>query len=89
MPRNVRNWWLDLTVDGRANPIQTGPRAADGGFALQLWQRSAGQIVPSLHIEGRTREGIIMLRVRDARDGLIYEYPTGRDRNLLGVEDGL
>lgn len=44
MPRNTRNFWLTLNVDGRATPIETGPAAADGGFDLTVLMREDGAI---------------------------------------------
>lgn len=52
MPRNVRNFWLELNVDGAAKRIETGPRAKDGGFDLVILQRDKGGIVRAATIRG-------------------------------------
>jgi hypothetical protein len=44
MPRNVRNFWVTLHVDGRETPVETGPRAKDGGFKIVIQQRENGGI---------------------------------------------
>jgi len=44
MPRNVRNFWLIANVDGRATPVETGPRAKDGGFSLTVLMREGGAV---------------------------------------------
>lgn len=46
MPRNTRNFWITVDVDGRATPIETGPRAADGGFSVSVLLREEGSISP-------------------------------------------
>ena len=43
MPRNVRNFWVELNVDGRTE-IAAGPRSKDGGFRLVVRVREDGAI---------------------------------------------
>jgi len=53
MPRNVRNFFLDLAVDGRATHITTGPIHRSGGFHLTIKVRDRGRISENvLHIQG-------------------------------------
>ena len=40
--RNVRNWWFKARVDGRMNTMESGPKAKDGCFDLEVLQRSEG-----------------------------------------------
>lgn len=51
-PRNVRNFWLELTVDGRTSRIETGPQAKDGGFSLVILQRDNGNILRAMEVDG-------------------------------------
>ena len=54
MPRNVRNFWLELDVDGSKSRVETGPRSKDGGFALRIRMRDKGSIAEKVvRIEGR------------------------------------
>ncbi len=54
MPRNVRNFWVELSVDGAASRVETGPRSANGGFAMRILMRENGGISDkSVHVEGR------------------------------------
>ena len=52
MPRNVRNFWIELDVDGRKKRVATGPRSKDGGFRLIVYQREKGGIVKALNVFG-------------------------------------
>ena len=52
MPRNVRNFWLELDVDGQRTQVATGPVAKDGGFQLTIRQRDKGDIVRAMHVRG-------------------------------------
>lgn len=54
MPRNVRNFWIELSVDGSATRVETGPRSKDGGFSLVVLMRDDGGIVRALEVNGRT-----------------------------------
>lgn len=53
---NVRNFWLELTVDGGTKRIETGPRSKDGGFSLTILQRDKGGIVRTLEVHGIAEE---------------------------------
>ena len=52
MPRNIRNFWIELTVDGKKSRVATGPRGKDGGFRLVVKMRDNGNIIDALGIEG-------------------------------------
>lgn len=61
MPRNVRNFWLELTVDGSKTRVETGPVAKDGGFTLNILMRDKGGIVKAATLIGDAAGGKIML----------------------------
>ena len=48
MPRNVRNFWIELEVDGRKTPIASGPTSKTGGFNLVIHQRYNGSVLESV-----------------------------------------
>lgn len=63
MPRNVRNFWLELNVDGCKSRVETGPRSKDGGFSLRILQRSHGGIITAMNISGWANDdGVITLK---------------------------
>jgi hypothetical protein len=49
MPRNVRNFWIDLNVDGR-NGIGSGPKNKEGGMNATINIRHEGSIYKALKI---------------------------------------
>lgn len=62
MPRNVRNFWLSLTVDGRRTSIATGPRSRNGGFSLRIFMRSNGGVTEAANLDGEiTPTGELLL----------------------------
>lgn len=61
MPRNVRNFWLELTVDGKKTDIATGPVSKDGGFFLTVKQRSESGIIRAMTVQGFCQDGRITL----------------------------
>jgi hypothetical protein len=64
MPRVVRNFWVDLTVDGKKTSVGTGPRSRSGGFRCQVLQRADGEIHhEQLIVEGIHRDGLLELKV--------------------------
>jgi hypothetical protein len=64
MPRNVRNFWIELEVDGKKQKIATGPRSAGGGFDMSIKVRSEGQIAArDVRIVGFvTPDGLLEIR---------------------------
>ena len=66
MPRNVRNFWITLDVDGSKKQIASGPRSANGGFDLTLLLREHGEISDKkLYIIGRANDDTIQITVYD------------------------
>jgi hypothetical protein len=58
MPRNVRNFWIELDVDGRTVKVAAGPKSKDGGFALVVKLREDGEVSPrELHVIGSVVDG--------------------------------
>lgn len=49
----VRNFWIEADIDGRQTIMEGGPRRADGGFKLTIYQRENGGITTAAHIEGK------------------------------------
>jgi len=52
MPRNVRNFWASLDVDGRNSPLASGPVGAGGGFSGDILIRRNGEIDKAARIRG-------------------------------------
>lgn len=77
MPRNVRNFWLELEVDGRKSRIKTGPRRADGGFALRILVREDGCV--------SSREVVLIGREKDGKLTVTL-WADGESSQLLEVE---
>jgi hypothetical protein len=75
MPRNVRNFWIETTVDGRKSKIATGPRRKGGGFNIVVRVREKGQISnETLKIEGISDEEM---------NGLKITFPDGHQEHMF------
>lgn len=78
MPRSVRNFWIDTSVDGRQTDIATGPRNKSGGFSINISQRDNGQVTTPLTIEGTARsDGKILLKVK-YKGEIVVRHETER-----------
>ena len=55
MPRVVRNFWVDLSVDGRKPDISTGPKRGDGELSLTLSQNHDGEVRQVLKVESEVK----------------------------------
>jgi hypothetical protein len=93
MARNVRNFWIEASVDGRASEVATGPRAKDGGIDLTIYQRDAGSISTALRIRGRAApDGTLTLWVEGPDGATLQRIVSHREdatqiKGLRGVQD--
>jgi hypothetical protein len=55
--RKVRNFWIELEIDGRKTRIATGPEARDGGFHLTVFMRDHGETKEALIVNGAVTGG--------------------------------
>ena len=71
MPRNVRNFWIELEVDGKKHKVATGPRRSDGGFTMTIKVRENGEVSNRrIYISGKT-DGEINVVTIETPDGSI------------------
>jgi hypothetical protein len=79
MPRNVRNFWLTLEVDGKKAVVATGPTGKDGGFDLRIRYRNDGAIADEfIRVRGFAQaNGALVL------DGQLYK--NGESEDLFSV----
>lgn len=74
MPRNVRNFWIDLRVDGKATRVETGPVSKEGGFEARVLMRHNGSVVDAASLWGNCdADGNIHLHFRPER-GASFKY---------------
>jgi hypothetical protein len=74
MPRNVRNFWVELDVDGKESPIASGPRNKNGGISMSIKMRDEGCVAHAVDIEGHAKQdGSLSLQIVPNRE-LPYEY---------------
>ena len=52
MPRCVRNFWIEIEVDGKTHKVACGPRSKDGGFRLVVKQRDDGCVIKAMEVQG-------------------------------------
>lgn len=79
MIKNVRNWWVELDVDGRATRTATGPRKPNGGFDVTVFQRDGEDPVVALTVSGIARQdGTLTLKVQDKGGKVIHTFKTDR-----------
>ena len=88
MPRIVRNFWIDLDVDGRKHAVATGPRSRNGGLRLTLQQCNEGCLDKALEINCYCgSDGQLHTRVYAGEGHAVYTVTTDRDEPSLDKED--
>ena len=81
MPKNVRNFWIELVVDGKKTKVATGPRSKSGGFSLTVKQRDLGGIRTAVEVVGRVnhKTGRITTAVHEGASGVeLFARTTDR-----------
>lgn len=78
MPRNVRNFWVDLDVDGRANRINAGPQRKDGGMTLRLYVRDEGMVTQALTVKCYAEGDTLTVSVLDENGWEVHTTETKR-----------
>lgn len=91
MPRNVRNSWVTLKVDGKARPVAMGPKSKDGALVATFNVRKDGAVSDGctvdirperysvLGADGKTTDSVrIVLRVFGPDGVLILKHETER-----------
>lgn len=80
MPRNVRNAWIDVTIDGRKSHLMGGPKSKTGGLHADISVRDQGSVVRAATVDIRAdAEGRIMLRIFDRKGDIIHKSLTLRN----------
>lgn len=79
MPRNVRNFWIEAEIDGRATPLAGGPVRKEGGFHLRVMMRDKGGIITPAFITGTAdADGALTLSVNVSGQPATIVYKTTR-----------
>ena len=73
----MRNWWIELEVDGRAHKLSVGPNETGGGFTLKVYQRSRAKGIEAFQIHGVCNGSELLLHGVD-RNGAEVEVVTER-----------
>lgn len=74
----IRNFWIDGDVDGRATPVEGGPRNKAGGFSMTVYVRDEGGIETGVRMSGRVNgDGDLVLDVSPGSAGQITPRDGG------------
>ncbi len=80
MPRCVRNFWIELDVDGKKEKIATGPKSAGGGFYLRVKVRKEGYVHNQyVALVGRVVGEEVVLELVDFKGKYKQLYKEKRD----------
>ena len=79
MPRNVRNFWMTASIDGKERDLESGPSSADGGMTIDLLIRDKGQVAKSISVECKAHmSGLLEIVVKDKDGHVVYRQETER-----------
>lgn len=73
----IRNFWLDVNIDGRKTNLEGGPRSRFGGFLARINQRDRGSITTPIEIEGIEDDGELVVKIY-IEGALVAEHRTNR-----------
>jgi hypothetical protein len=87
-PRNVRNFWFEADVDGRASRVSGGPVAKDGGMDLTLFVREHKEVSRAISIRCFEKNGTLTMLVIAPDGGTIACIETDRFADGMVVQYG-
>lgn len=88
MPRNVRNFWIDVDIDGRETKLSGGPVAADGGMDVTLSVREGGAVSRALSLRCYEAHGTLTVLVIAPDGGTVAAIETDRHADGMTVVYG-
>lgn len=86
MPRNVRNFWLEASIDGRDSRLSGGPQARTGGMSGTIYQRDRGDVAVAVRWSGHANEDGRVVLIIEPGDGMIVE-PVGNGFRIVTARD--
>lgn len=75
---NVRNFWIDVDIDGRKTLLSGGPRAKDGEMSASLYIRKDGEVYRCCTIECEHNNGKNILTIYDSERNIVHEEAWNR-----------
>jgi hypothetical protein len=86
MPRNVRNFWIEGRVDGKAKSVGFGPIGKDGGFDLSISVRNDGGIERAFFVRGFVnKNGDLRIVAEPSTPGRATHDPSDNSLRLSSV----
>ncbi len=75
----VRNFWLTAEVDGKKEPVATGPRSSDGGMTVKLFVRDNGESRRAVTLEcDASADGQLVIRMAGPDGAVIQSFQFAR-----------
>lgn len=69
---SIRNFWIEVEIDGKKEFLKGGPKSEDGGFSLSLSQRKDGKIRRVIKIQGiANKDGTLTTHIKSQGTGRI------------------
>jgi len=68
MSKDVRNFWIEVKIDGYKNPITFGPKKKEEGFHMVINQRNEGRATIGAIIKGYVTERKIVLTIESGQE---------------------
>jgi len=88
----VRNFWVDVTVDGRQTDLSGGPRSKDGGMRATFYVRDSGNIAKALTVDCYTgADGQLTIAIQsDGNDCYkLMAQSYGKMADHIVADDGI
>jgi hypothetical protein len=75
----VRNFWIEVEIDGRKTKLSGGSQLKTGGMTIKLFQRNKGEITKALSVDCLANDlGILATEVFNENSVEIHRIITER-----------
>ena len=78
-PHNVRNFYIEVEIDGYKTTLRGGSPSKDGGMKVTLYQRDSGEITKALTVDCTAdSEGVLKTKVTNNNGEYLTTVITAR-----------
>lgn len=71
---SVHNFWATVNVDGKKEPVSTGPQASNGGMIINLFVRDRGESRHAVTLECSAEDGELVILVETPGKTEVFKF---------------
>jgi len=84
----MRDFWIEVEIDGRKTKLRGGPRSNGGWMEIRIYAKNAlKQSETILYAHCHTEDNMRRVEVTGCSDKIVSELPAHREQKLIKLND--